>query len=151
MNRHAAQKRANCLNVSLSTMTVRNALDAVFAETVIAVSNFNRHHGEAKGMLGKYRTTAVLRAMLAGGIPAFRKRKQRPRQPIVVGGFCRLISLDFPSHDLRQSLEFNFAQRAPLRHKHSECSHHSHSPYAAVAIALLRRQAGLRFQRSREP
>jgi hypothetical protein len=120
-------------------MTVRNALDAVFAETVIAVSNFNRHHGEAKGMLGKYRTTAVLRAMLAGGIPAFRERKQRPSQPIVVGMFCRLISLDFPSHELRQSPNSNRLVKRPRQCHCDGCG--SYVPKSNPAIVTVNRQS----------
>jgi hypothetical protein len=67
----------------------------------------------------------VASVLSAGGVPAFRKRNQRPRSPVVVGGARRLIAgqglgqeiiLRFGRnsrlHGIQQKVEFNFTHRA---------------------------------------
>jgi hypothetical protein len=67
-------------------------------------------------------------ARSAGGVPALGKRQQRPGQPIVVGGFRRLIEYRLiaqevllgrgrngRSYGIQQQIEFSFAHRALLR------------------------------------
>jgi hypothetical protein len=78
--------------------------------------------------LAKALTSELAAARSAGGVPALGKRQQRPGQPIVVGGFRRLIEYRLVaqevllgrgrngrSYGIQQQIEFSFAHRALLR------------------------------------
>ena len=78
--------------------------------------------------LAKALTSELAAARSAGGVPALGKRQQRPGQPIVVGGFRRLIEYRLiaqevllgrgrngRSYGIQQQIEFSFAHRALLR------------------------------------